>query len=85
MKQETDQVLPFLSSPPTPRGSTSLRTEKDLQVTFSDLDKLFDSPDEDEEDSKPVSYEIKDFKVSMTRNFVQYFFITLQRSLEFAL
>ena len=74
VKQETDQVLPFLSSPPTPRGSTSLRTEKDLQVTFSDLDKLFDSPDEDEEDSKPVSYEIEDFKVSMTRNFVQYFF-----------
>ena len=58
IKQEPDSVLPFLSSPPTPRGSVSLRTEKDLQVTISDLDKLFDSPDEDEEDSKSVSSEI---------------------------
>lgn len=56
VKQETEQVLPFIASPPTPRGSISLRTEKDLQVTFSDLDKLFDSPDEDEEDSKSVSF-----------------------------
>ena len=56
VKQETEQVLPFLASPPTPRGSISLRTEKDLQVTISDLDNLFDSPDEDEEDSKPVSF-----------------------------
>ena len=55
VKQEPEPVLPFLASPPTPRGSVSLRTEKDLQVAFSDLDKLFDSPDEDEEDSKPVS------------------------------
>jgi hypothetical protein len=54
VKQEVDPVLPSLASPPTPRGSVSLRTEKDLQVTISDLDNMFDYSDEDEEDSKPV-------------------------------
>ena len=54
VKPEPEQVLPFLASPPTPR--VSLRTEKDLQVTFSDLDNMFDSPDEEEED-KPVSFD----------------------------
>ncbi|XP_028400914.1 mediator of RNA polymerase II transcription subunit 13-like isoform X2 [Dendronephthya gigantea] len=50
VKPEAEQVLPFIASPPTPR--VSLRTEKDLQVTFSDLDNMFDSPDEEEEDKQ---------------------------------
>lgn len=65
IKQEADQILPFIASPPTPRSSVSLRTEKDLQVTFSDLDKLFDSPDEDEEDnSKPVSTDVEGVRLN---------------------